>query len=107
MILYNVTSNVDAAVADAWLFFMQTIHVPEVMATGCFVSSQICRLVGDEDSGGVTYAAQYYCADLPTLEHYQAKFAPALRDDLERRFPNQYVSFRTILEVLEPNVTEK
>jgi Domain of unknown function (DUF4286) len=102
MILYNVTSNVDQAVAEAWLFFMQTIHVPEVMATGCFVRSQICRLLGDEDSDGITYAAQYYCVDLATLERYQEEFAPALRADLDRRFPNQYVSFRTVLEVLEP-----
>lgn len=101
MLLYNVTSNVDEAVADAWLFFMRTVHVAEVLATGCFVRSQICQLLDEEDNGGRTYAVQYYCPDAATLEHYQRHFAPALRADLERRFPQQFVAFRTVLEVIE------
>jgi hypothetical protein len=101
MLLYNVTCNVDEAVADAWLFFMRTIHVPEVVATGCFVRSQICQLLEEEDNGGRTYAIQYYCPDAATLERYQTEFAPALRADVERRFPQQFVAFRTVLEVIE------
>ncbi|MBC7447410.1 MAG: DUF4286 family protein [Hymenobacteraceae bacterium] len=100
MLLYNVTSNVDEAVADAWLFFMRSVHIPEVMATGCFVRTQICQLQEEEDTDGRTYAVQYYCPDAATLDRYQREYAPALRVDLERRFPQQFVAFRTVLEVL-------
>ena len=101
MLLYNVTCNVDEAVADAWLFFMRTVHVPEVIATGCFERSQICQLLDEEDNGGRTYAIQYYAPDAATLDRYQRDYAPALRADLERRFPQQFVAFRTVLEVIE------
>lgn len=101
MLLYNVTCNVDEAVADAWLFFMRSVHVPEVVATGCFVRSQICQLLDEEDNGGRTYAIQYYCPDKATLDRYQRDFAPGLRADMERRFPQQFVAFRTVLEVIE------
>ena len=101
MLLYNVTSNVDEAVADAWLFFMRTVHVPEVLATGCFARCQICQLLEEIENEGRTYAVQYYAPDADTLERYQRDHAPALRADLERRFPQQFVSFRTVLEVIE------
>ena len=100
MLLYNVTCNVDEAVAEAWLFFMRTVHVPEVLATGCFERSQICQVVEEEDNDGRTYAVQYYCPDAATLDRYQREFAPALRADMERRFPQQFVAFRTVLEII-------
>ena len=100
MILYNVTSSIEPEIADEWLAFMQETHMPEVMATGFFIRSQLCRLLNEEE-GGITYAAQYYCASLEQLEEYQRVAAPGLRTDLEIRFPGQYVSFRTVLEVMD------
>ncbi len=79
---------------------MRETHMPEVMATGFFVRSQLCRLLNEEE-GGITYAAQYYCDSLEQLEEYQRLCAPGLRADLEIRFPGQYVSFRTVLEVVD------
>ncbi len=52
MILYNVTVNIDNSVREDWLEWMQLIHIPEVMATGFFVSNQIARLINEEDNGG-------------------------------------------------------
>lgn len=100
MILYNVTSSIESTAADAWLDFMRSTHMPEVMETGFFIKSQLCRLLNEEE-GGITYAAQYYCLSLEQLEEYQRLCAPALRADLEARFAGQYVSFRTVLEVVE------
>ena len=99
MILYNVTSSLDAAIADDWLAFMRDVHMPEVLATGCFIKCQLCRLLNEEDDG-ITYAAQYYCISLEQLEAYQQHFAPALRADMEKRFGGKYAAFRTVLEVV-------
>ena len=99
MILYNVTSSLEPTAAEEWLDYMRTTHMPEVMATGFFLKSQLCRLLNEEDDG-ITYAAQYYCLSLEQLEEYQALCAPALRADLETRFAGKYVSFRTVLEVV-------
>ncbi len=100
MILYNVTSSIEPAVADQWLEYMRGTHIPEVMETGFFIKSQLCRLLNEEDDG-VTYAAQYYCLSVEQLEEYQLLCAPALRADLEKHFAGQYVSFRTVLEIVE------
>ena len=100
MILYNVTSSIEPTAADEWLHYMRTTHMPEVMETGFFIKSQLCRLLNEEDDG-VTYAAQYYCLSLEQLEEYQTLCAPALRADMETHFAGKYVSFRTMLEVVE------
>ena len=100
MILYNVTSALDAAIADEWLAFMRDVHMPEVVATGCFIRSQLLRVL-DEEDGGHTYAAQYYAIGIEQLEAYQTHFAPALRADMDRRFGGRFAAFRTVLEVVE------
>jgi hypothetical protein len=100
MILYNVTSSIDPEVADEWLDFMRDTHMPEVMDTGFFLKSQLCRLLNEENDG-ITYAAQYYCLSLDQLEEYQRLCAPALRASLEARFAGKYMSFRTVLEVVD------
>ena len=100
MILYNVTTSLEPAAADEWLNYMRATHIPEVMETGFFIKSQLLRLLNEEE-GGITYAAQYYCLSLEQLEEYQAICAPALRADLEKHFAGKYVSFRTVLEVVE------
>jgi hypothetical protein len=100
MILYNVTSSIDPAAAEEWLEFMRDTHMPEVMETGFFLKSQLCRLLNEEEDG-ITYAAQYYCLSLEQLEEYQQLCAPALRAAMEARFAGKYMSFRTVLEVVE------
>ena len=100
MILYNVTTSIEPAVAAEWLDYMRSTHMPEVMETGFFIKSQLLRLLNEEE-GGITYAAQYYCISLEQLEEYQTLCAPALRADMDKRFAGQYASFRTTLEVME------
>ena len=100
MILYNVTSSIEPSVADEWLDYMRSTHMPEVMETGFFLKTQLLRLLNKEDDG-ITYAAQYYCIGLEQLEDYQNICAPALRAEMEKRFAGKYVSFRTVLEVVD------
>lgn len=100
MILYNVTSSIDPEIADEWVAYMRDVHLPEVMATGFFIKSQLCRLLNEEE-GGITYAAQFYCLGLEQLEDYQDLFGPGISANLTTHFPGQYVSFSTVLEIVE------
>ncbi|GAA3950174.1 DUF4286 family protein [Hymenobacter algoricola] len=99
MILYNVTTSLDPEIAEDWVAYMRDTHMPEVMATGFFLKSQLCRLLNEEDDG-ITYASQYYCVSLEQLEEYQTVAAPVLIQELEKHFGGRYVSFRTMLEVV-------
>jgi hypothetical protein len=100
MILYNVTTSIEPRIAEEWVAYMRDHHMDEVVGTGCFIRSQLLRLLNEEDDG-ITYAAQYFAVSLEQLEAYQEHFAPALREEMDQKFKGNYVSFRTVLEVVE------
>jgi hypothetical protein len=100
MILYNVTTNVDHSVQEDWLRWMRETHIPEVMSTGLFTEHRLCRLIGDEQSGGVTYSIQYVCRSMQDFEEYNSKYAPRLREDVVKRYGDKFVAFRTLLEII-------
>jgi hypothetical protein len=101
MIIYNVTINIELSVKDEWLRWMKQDHIPDVMKTGMFKSYILLHLIGDEDSGGVTYCVQYLCESMEKYQQYQDIYAPALRGELNIRFKDKFVAFRTLLETVE------
>jgi hypothetical protein len=101
MIIYNVTVNIDHAVHNEWLKWMREIHIPEVMQTNLFTESRMLKVLGDEDSGGVTYSVQYTCRSMDDFKNYEKNFAPALREQHNLKYKDRFVSFRTLLEVVQ------
>ena len=99
MILYNVTVNIDVTVHDEWLQWMKEIHIPEVMATGCFLENKICRILAEEE-GGKAYSIQYFAPDMTTYIKYQTEFAPALQQEHTQKYGGKFGAFRTLLEVV-------
>lgn len=100
MILYNVTVKISHDSHADWLKWMQEIHIPEVMDTGLFENSRILKLLGYDDDEGLSYAIQYQCKDMATLEEYQEKHAKALQEKHTTRYKDKYVAFRTLMEVV-------
>ncbi|MFN5224348.1 MAG: DUF4286 family protein [Bacteroidota bacterium] len=100
MIIYNVTVNIDNSVRAEWLKWMQETHIPDVMATGMFVENKILRLIGDEDTGGTTYAIQYTATLMSDYERYRDEFAPALQKHALELFGDKFTAFRTLLETV-------
>jgi Domain of unknown function (DUF4286) len=100
MVLYSVTVNVIEEIHEEWIQWMREEHVPEVMNTGCFAMHKIMKLK-EPAQDGHTYSFQYYCESHEKLNEYQTNFAPALRADVENRYANKFVAFRTILDIIE------
>lgn len=100
MIVYNVTVNINHDVEQDWVQWMSEKHIPDVMNTGVFTKFKFLRLNDPIPEEGTTYAVQYFTPTKEHLEHYQANFAPALQQDALEKFPNKFVAFRTILEVI-------
>ena len=100
MILYNVTVNIENAVADEWLQWMKEVHVPDVMRTGIFIQNTIFRILADEDSGGKSYSVQYTCESMEKYEEYREKYAAALQTEHTQKFKDRFVAFRTLLELV-------
>ncbi|MEN9401104.1 MAG: hypothetical protein RL632_2207 [Bacteroidota bacterium] len=100
MILYNVTVSVDPEIAEDWLSWMRSTHIPEVMATGCFLESRISRVHGEED-GGLTYAITYLSPSQAHMDTYSQTHAPLLQRDHSERYAGKFAAFRTVLSVIE------
>ncbi|WP_025143975.1 DUF4286 family protein [Pedobacter jeongneungensis] len=101
MFLYNVTLILEDAAAEEWLQWMQDVHIPEVMATGLFVSNRLLKVV-DSPNEGVTYCAQYVAETLEQYNKYQEEFAPALQAELNERYKNRFVAYRSLMEFVPP-----
>ena len=101
MILYNVTVKIDNNAHDEWLEWMRNVHVPEVIATGCFTDNKMMRLLDPPpDEEGVTYAFQYFCKNMDNLRSYWENFAPELQADHKQRYEGKFVAFRTVMELV-------
>lgn len=100
MFIYNVTLKVDWAIHDAWLQWMKTKHMPDVVSTGCFVNSRLLRLADTDDTEGPTYAAQYDAASKADYQRYLQEYAPAMRADVTRNWGDHVVAFRTLMEIV-------
>jgi hypothetical protein len=102
MIIYNVTIKVEAAIANEWLQWMQEIHIPEVMQTGCFTDYKILRLLEVDETEGPTYAIQYNAESKAIYNQYILKFAPALRDKTYQKWGDRFIAFRSVMQVVHP-----
>lgn len=87
--------------ATEWLEWMQEVHIPEVMATGCFLSFRILKvLTNANDDEGVNYSIQYDAASMADYERYREQFAPAMQQQTKARYGERVLAFRTLLEVV-------
>lgn len=102
MIIYNVTCNVETDIAEDWLHWMKTIHIPEVMQTGLFIEFKIARILNNQSGDiGVNYAIQYHANTLDDYETYREKHAPELQKKTFERYGEKMTAFRTLLEVID------
>ena len=99
-LLYNVTVKVDHQIKDDWVLWMQETHVPDVMATACFLSVKLNKLLYLDDEVGVTYAIQYIAPHQEAFEDYQKNHAPRLQQEHIERYGDKAVAFRTIMEII-------
>ena len=100
MYIYNVTINIDETVEKEWLTWMQS-HIPEVLATGRFISAKMAQVLVEEEMGGVTYSIQYTAKTREDLDNYYKHDAEKLRSDGMKLFADKMLAFRTELKVVE------
>jgi hypothetical protein len=98
-ILYNITIKIETSLHTEWLHWMQSVHIPNVMATGCFESYKLTRILGDDDEHGVGFAIQYTAPDMLAFQIYQENHAKKLQQEHSARYSNKYVAFRTLMQI--------
>jgi len=100
MFIYNVTIKIQESIHEAWLQWLKEVHVPEVLATGCFTNATIVRLLEVDDSEGPTYAIQYVAESKALYNRYIEKFAGILRQKSFDKWGNQFMGFRSLMQVI-------
>ena len=100
MIIYNVTIKVTAGINERWLQWMKEEHIPAIMATGLFHDYRICRLLEQDDQEGPTYTVQYFTDTLENYQTYLQEYAPLLRQKSYDKFGDQFLAFRTVMQVV-------
>ena len=100
MFIYNVTVKLDKNIHREWLEWMQQIHIPEVMQTGCFAANRLLKLLESDESDGFTYTVQYTASSKADYDRYIEKYAEALRKSTINKWGNSIIAFRTLMEVI-------
>jgi hypothetical protein len=100
MYIYSVTTNVDESIVDQWLEWMKNTHIPSILTTGKFSEAKMCRVLVEEEMGGVTYSVQYTAACLNDITSYQKNEGIAIENEAFIKFADKQLSFRTNLELI-------
>jgi len=93
MISYEVTIDVAAELSDQFITYMLVRHVPDLMATGCFVSADFSQ------AGETRFRQRYAALSREDLDRYLAEHAVRLREDVARHFPNGLGLTREVWEI--------
>ena len=80
MVVYEITAQVLAELCQEFEKFMQLMHIPDVLATGSFVSASFARSVPGR------YRICYMASNREALDEYLKTHAPRLRNDFLERY---------------------
>ena len=100
MIVYNITVNVDWAIAAPWLQWFTEEQAPEIVATGCFSKYHVLQLLQVDEADGPTYALQFYANRIEDYENYITHFAPHFQQKASYRWGDGFMAFQTLMSVV-------
>ena len=101
MFIYNVTIKPNWSIHDRWLQWMCDAHMQEMIATGCFKESQLVRLLDTDEKEGPTYAAQFMADSKADYDRYIELYATRLRQQSFDLWGDQFVAFRTLMQLIQ------
>ena len=97
MIIYSVTISLQAGIESEWIEYMNQVHVPDVLKTGCFSECRFHKVLGGEGDE-VAYVLQYRCRSLADYHRYRDNFAPDLQKEHTEKFAGKFRGSRQVLE---------
>lgn len=103
MVIYNVTSNMDATLAPIWLEWIRE-HIAHVLGTGLFMDARLTEVLVEEQDGSKTYSIQYKAKSREALTLYYNTHAEKLRNEALIKFGERVLSFRTELDLIDEYV---
>lgn len=101
MIVYNITMKVEPSIETGWLQWQREEHIPEILATGLFTEHKFFRLLEQDEADGITYVIQYFASSQEDYRKYIEEFAPLFRKKASEKWKDQFVGFRSVMQVVQ------
>jgi hypothetical protein len=100
MIAYNITAKVTWAIAEDWLAWQKQEHIPQMLETALIADYKIFRLLEQDEEEGPTFTMQFFFVSWENYDRYIRIFSPALRAESLSRWHDQYIAFRTVMQLV-------
>ncbi|WP_114748290.1 DUF4286 family protein [Pleomorphovibrio marinus] len=101
MILYNITISISPENETDFISWMKQHYIPKALKSGCFYEHRFLRLLHHEPGEGVNFSVQFHTRSMAEMKTFEAECARELRVLLEKKFGEQFVSFRSLLESVD------
>jgi hypothetical protein len=100
MIIYNDTYILEDTVEQEWLTWMKEVHIPAIMATGCFSSHQILTVI-DSPNDGITYCVQFIADTIENFQDYYRTHLFGFQELHQQQFAERFVLFNTLMKTVD------
>jgi uncharacterized protein len=98
-VMYEVRVRVDRGIAGEWLAWMESVHIPEIMATGCFRRCTVQRAPDDIDDGREPFLLEYLARSPEAYERYRTAHAPSIQQAHAERYAGRFAATRQVRPV--------
>ena len=103
MIIYSITTAMEASIENEWVRFMKEKQIPLIMKTGLFVDFRFLRIIPSQGVD-LSYNLQLRCESYAELNEFRSKNEPVMEDILSQNFKGKYATFQSVLEQVSESV---
>ena len=97
MIIYSITTAMEASIEEKWVKFMQETQIPSIMNTGLFLDFRFVRII---PSKGVdlSYNLQLRCKGYAELNRFRSENELKMESLIKQKFEGKYATFQSVLD---------
>ena len=100
MIIYNVTTKVHPAIEEAWLAWLTEEQIPSILATRCFITATVARLLEVDETDGPTFTVQFTAESKALYNQYIEKYSARISKVSFEKWGDRFISFRSVMQVV-------
>ena len=97
MIIYSITTAMEASIEGKWLEFMQETQIPSIMNTGLFIDFRFVRIIPSQGVD-LSYNLQLRCKGYAELNRFRSENEPKMESLIKQNFEGKYATFQSVLD---------
>ena len=103
MIIYSITTAMEASIEEKWLEFMQETQIPSMMKTGLFIDFRFVRIIPSQGVD-LSYNLQLRCKGYAELNRFRSENEPKMERLIKQNFEGKYATFQSVLDQVSEGV---